>query len=113
MDYADISDCEKFLIILKICAENSNSDLFYEKSWQIITYIIINSKRFSLLATKELREKSDKLKSLKLDVEDHLDILYFLVNSGFDTKKIKDVIKFELEKLTDLQREKMMLEIEL
>lgn len=113
-DITDDVKVDKDLFIIKFCSENNFSDIesFYSKCYPEILRILVNSKRFGLMANEKV--KTCVYKRLKtLVTEERIEILFYLVNSAFDLTSIKQQIKYESDLRNDLLRERNTLDYEL
>ncbi len=84
-----------------------------------IIRILINSKKFNLLVTKDIEDIGKRIKYINfntynlLSLEEKILILEFLINSAYETSIIRDEIKEEISRKNDLKKEKSSLEFEL
>lgn len=111
-DVQDLSAFDKDLIIFKYANENTNEEAFFARCWPSMIRIICNSSKYKLLVSDQIKVTADKLGKTDLSIEEHCNLLQFLVNTSFETKIIKEIIKQETEKINELTREKMILEVE-
>lgn len=115
---------EKELFMIKTTFENvinSPQDIL-QICWLDILCLIISCKKFGLLFSEELKSIQNKIKSEcitplnykgKLSMDEIFNLLLFLINSSFDLPKLKDLIKTETEKKSNLLKDKSILEMEL
>ncbi len=111
---ADELKMDKDLFIIKFCSDNNYIDLesFYTKCYPELLRILINSKRFGLMANDNIRLCTQKnLRFLK--TKERIEILFYLVNSAFDLSLIKQQIKYEIDCRNELLRERTTLDYEL
>jgi len=113
-DITDEMKVDKDLFIIKFCSENNFSDLesFYSKCYPEILRILINSKRFCLMANDSIKLNIEKRLKF-LNSEERIEILFYLVNSAFDLTSIKQLIKYESDLKNELLRERNTLDNEL
>lgn len=111
---ADELKVDKDLFIIKFCSENNFIDMesFYSKCYPEILRILVNSKRFGLMANDNIRTNTEKNLRL-LNTEDRIEVLFYLVNSAFDLSSIKQQIKYENDLRNDLIRERNTLDYEM
>ena len=121
LEYNDFIE-DRDLLIIKLAVENLNTDMntINKRCWPEILRLILLSKKYSLLRNDKLLtiiKKFDQLNSLNfneiLNPEEHIDLLSYLINSLFDTYKIRECIKYEIEKKSDLLRERACLELDM
>lgn len=113
-DITDDLKVDKDLFMIKFCYENNFSDIesFYSKCYPEILRILVNSKRFGLMANENVKNCVYKnLKNLKS--EERIEVLFYLVNSAFDLASVKQQIKYESDLKNDLLRERNTLDYEL
>ena len=65
----------------------------------------------------KILEKFDKVNSINfheiINPEEHVELLSYLVNTLYDTHKIRNCIRSEIEKKSEILRERACLELEL
>ena len=107
------------LLFIKLAVDNSSKKHVFKHSWLEIIRILINSKRFNLLVTKDIEDIGKRIKYINhhtynlLSIEEKVIILEFLINSAYETSIIRDEIKEEICRKNDLKKEKSGLEFEL
>jgi hypothetical protein len=105
---------DKDLFIIKFCYENNFSDIesFYTKCYPAILRILVNSRRFGLMANEKIKDYVHRnLKTLK--TQERIEVLFYLVNSAFDLTSVKQQIKYVSDLRNDLLRERNTLDYEL
>lgn len=115
LDITDFGKEDFDLVIFKICAEANcliPDNSLYSFSWRTLIKIIVHSKKFSFLVlNKEIKNYSENLNNLNL--LEHLTLISFLIDTTFEFKIMKDYIKGEIDKLNELSKEKVLLELEM
>jgi hypothetical protein len=107
------------LLFIKVAVDNSSKKHVFKHSWLEIIRILINSKKFNLLVTKDIEDIGKRIKYLNfntynlLSLDEKILILEFLINSAYETSIIRDEIKEEISRKNDLKKEKSGLEFEL
>jgi hypothetical protein len=114
-DYSE----DKELLILRTLKENLNSDLniILDNCWLEILRILIDSKKFCLLADENIKLISHKINTEEsyiknIPFSDKISILSFLVNSSYEISKIKELINSDINRRNELARQKSLLETE-
>lgn len=105
---------DKDLFVIKFCSENNFIELesFYSKCYPEILKMIVNSKRFCLMATEEIKSYIEN--DLKyLNTAQRIEIFFYLINSAYDLHSIKQTVKLENESKNDLLRERNTLDYEM
>jgi hypothetical protein len=121
IDVTELSE-DKQLLLIKVAADNVFTELniFVKRSWPAIIKIIFNTRTFSILLDDKLRNILQKIENSSVDnfdevltSEEHIELIWRLINSLFETRKIRNAIKNEMDKKNNIMREKACLEIEL
>jgi len=106
---------DKNLFILKFCNDSNLIDVenFFKKCYPEILKFLINSKNFNFMATEKIKKNIEKYDDLiELDTNERIEILFYLINSSYDLKVIRQHIKTEYLKKNELLKEKNILEFE-
>ncbi len=121
IDVIDLTD-DKELLIIKVAAENlfTEMSIIVKRSWIAIIKIIFNTGMFSVLVNAQHKTILKKIKKTSIDnfhevlsSEEHIELIWLLINTLFDTRKIRNAIKNEMDKKNNILREKACLEIEM
>jgi len=118
-DLADLTD-DPEIFLFKLTIDNTSKKHVIKQSWIEVIRILINSKSYSLMVTQELRDIAFRLKKSidnknfnLLPFDEKVAILEYLIHSSFSSNLIRDYIKENMDKKTELKREKYNLEVEL
>ena len=110
IDYFNLQE-DKEIIFVKVAVEHTSKKHVFKNCWLEIIRILINSKRFTLLANKDMDDISRRIKHMNignynlLSIEEKILMLEFLINSAYETSIIRDEIKEEISKKNDLKKD--------